>query len=104
MSIQSLRTGSSDLRSRDIRSRDVSESALYELDPVRVDGRVVAVALSVRFADDGVWRGRLEFQDGEPAARRATAEIFCGPSEDELWQSVRALGEHHVRDLCRSLL
>ena len=93
MSVQSLRTG----------SRDVREPTLYELEPIRLDGATVAMILSIRFADDGVWRGRLEFQDAEAGARRATAEIFCGPSEDDLWQSVRAIGAHHLRDLYRSL-
>ena len=93
MSVQSLRTG----------SRDVREPTLYELEPIRLDGGPVAVMLSVRFADDGVWRGRLEFQDPEAGSQCATAEIFCGASEDDLWQSVRALGGHHLRDLYRSL-
>jgi len=93
MSVQSLRTG----------SRDVREPTLYELEPIRLDAVAVAVMLRVRFADDGVWRGRLEFQDSEAGSQRATAEIFCGTSEDELWQSVRALGAHHLRDLYRSL-
>ena len=84
MSVQSLRTG----------SRDVREPTLYELEPIR---------LSVRFADDGVWRGRLECHDAEAGSQRSTAEIFCGASEDDLWQSVRAIGAHHLRDLYRSL-
>ena len=91
MAIQPLRTP----------TREVREPTLYELDPLRFDGRSVTLALSVRVTDDGAWRGRLEFEDGEQ--RRATAEIFCGRSEDELWHSVRALGEHHLRDLYRSL-
>jgi hypothetical protein len=93
MSVQSLRTG----------SRDVREPTLYELEPLRLDGAAIAVMLSVRYADDGVWRGRLEFQEAEAGSQCATAEIFCGTSEDELWQSVRALGAHHLRDLYRSL-
>ena len=93
MSVQSLRTG----------SRDVREPTLYELEPIRLDGGTVSIMLSVRFADDGVWRGRLEFQDAESGSQRSTAEIFCGASEDDLWQSVRAIGAHHLRDLYRSL-
>ena len=93
MSVQSLRTG----------SRDVREPTLYELEPIRLDGGTVAIMLSIRVADDGVWRGRLECQDSEAGCQRATAEIFCGASEDELWQSVRAIGAHHLRDLYRSL-
>jgi hypothetical protein len=34
----------------------------------------------------------------------STAEIFCGPSETDLWEAVRDLREHHLRDLCRSVL
>jgi hypothetical protein len=94
MSLQSLRTG----------VRESREPALYELDAIRLDGRSVAIALSVRQAEDGVWRGRLEFTEPDLTAQRATAEIFCGRSEDDLWQSVRALGQHHLRDLYRSLL
>jgi hypothetical protein len=41
-------------------------------------------------------------QDTE--AERSTAEIFCATSEPELWQSVRDLRDHHLRDLYRSLL
>ena len=37
-------------------------------------------------------------------AERATAEIFCAVSEQDLWQSVRDLRDHHLRDLYRSLL
>jgi len=31
----------------------------------------------------------------------ATAEIFCAESENDLWQSVRDLRDHHIRDLYR---
>ncbi len=37
-------------------------------------------------------------------AERSTAEIFCAASEPDLWQSVRDLRDHHLRDLYRSLL
>ena len=94
MALQSLRTG----------PRDAREPTLYDLEPIRLDGRAISIALSVRVADDGVWRGRLEFHEPETSCQRATAEIFCGRSEDELWQSVRALGEYHLRDLYRSLV
>jgi hypothetical protein len=94
MAMQSLRTG----------LRDAREPTLYDLEPISLDGRAISIALSVRVADDGVWRGRLEFHEPESSCQRATAEIFCGPSEAELWQSVRALGGHHLRDLYRSLV
>jgi hypothetical protein len=35
---------------------------------------------------------------------RSSAEIFCAGSEQDLWQSVRDLRDHHLRDLYRSLL
>lgn len=37
-------------------------------------------------------------------AERSSAEIFCATSEQDLWQSVRDLRDHHLRDLYRSLL
>jgi hypothetical protein len=94
MAMQTLRSGARELR----------EPSLYELEPIRHDGRTIAISLSVRLAEDAVWRGRLEFHEPESSCQRATAEIFCGESEEELWQSVRALRDHHFRDLYRSLL
>ena len=94
MAMQTLRSGARELR----------EPALYQLDAIRLDGLTIATALSVRLAEDGAWRGRLEFHEPESSCQRATAEIFCGGSEEELWQSVRALGDHHLRDLYRSLV
>ncbi|HEX6644021.1 MAG TPA: hypothetical protein VF037_05055 [Gemmatimonadales bacterium] len=94
MNLQSMRTP----------SRDPREPVFHALDPVQVEGRVVAVSLIVRLADDGAWRGRLRyFDDAEPLAEWETAEIFCGDTEDELWQGVQRLREHHFRDLFRSL-
>ena len=81
---------------------DPSEPVLHDLEPVRYDGQVVAVRLAVRRSEDGIWRGRLQFAPaGEP--ERATAEIFCATTEQDLWQAVRDLREHHLRDLFRSL-
>lgn len=81
---------------------DPSDPVLHELEPVRYDGQVVTVRLAVRRSEDGIWRGRLHFAPaGE--ADRATAEIFCATSEQDLWQAVRDLREHHLRDLFRSL-
>lgn len=86
---------------------DPREPTAHELDPMRPDGHPVAVALVVRMTEDGAWRGRLRFTEraegGDLREERLTAEIFCGVTQDELWQAVRALGVHHIRDLYRSL-
>jgi hypothetical protein len=49
-----------------------------------------------------MWRARLLFlePDGE---LRETVEIFCAPSEPELWEAVRTLPGHHLRALYQSL-
>ena len=79
-----------------------SDPLLHDLPPVRFEGLVVAVKLAVRRTDDGMWRARLHFlEDGQ--SERITAEIFCATSEQDLWQAVRDLRDHHVRDLYRSL-
>jgi hypothetical protein len=85
-------------------ARDPREPVPHVLDPLRVEDREIAVSLTVRLAEDGAWRGRLTFMEtGETQAVRETAEIFCGDTEDELWQGVQRLREHHFRDLFRSL-
>lgn len=84
-------------------SRDPGDPRVHDLDVVRFDGRPVALALHLRRLDDGGWRGRLMFTDTESGEQRETAEIFCGLTEDDVWHSLRALREHHVRDLYRSL-
>jgi hypothetical protein len=91
MSLPSMRTP----------GRDPREPSLHELESLRIEGRPVSVQLIVRRADDGAWRGRLRFDSGD--GQRETADIFCGVTEAELWQSVGAMGEHHLRDLYRSL-
>jgi len=58
----------------------------------------------VRRSEDGVWRGRILFGGEDPQAAMATAEILCGLSEADLWEAVRDLREHHIRDLYRSIL
>jgi hypothetical protein len=83
-------------------SRDPQEPVVHELDPLRLDGREVPVRVIIRRAEDGLWRGRMAFGDAEDATRE-TAEIFCGGSEQELWESIGHLREHHLRDLFRSL-
>ena len=81
---------------------DPSEPLLHDLPPVRFEGQLITVKLAVRRTEDSMWRARLHFiEDG--AAERMTAEIFCATSEQDLWQSVRDLREHHLRDLFRSL-
>lgn len=80
---------------------DPREPTVHELPPLRVAGQVVAIQLTVRWAN-GAWRGRLRF--AVPGGRdRETAEIFCGTSQEELWRSVGGLGTHHLRALYLSL-
>ena len=83
---------------------DPAEPVIHELPPIRFGGQDVAVRVEVRRSSDGVWRGRFLFgvADGS-AAGLATAEIFCGPTEADLWEAVRDLREHHIRDLYRSI-
>ena len=82
---------------------DPTEPVLHDLQPVRYDGQLVAVRLAVRRSEDGIWRARLQFVPvAEP--EKETAEIFCATSEQDLWQAVRDLREHHLRDLYRSLV
>jgi len=83
---------------------DPAEPVLHDLQPVRFDGALVAVRLAVRRSEDGIWRGRLHFLPSAGDPERATAEIFCATSEQDLWQAVRDLREHHLRDLFRSLV
>ncbi|HEX9632868.1 MAG TPA: hypothetical protein VGA02_10425 [Gemmatimonadales bacterium] len=60
--------------------------------------------MEVRRTPDGVWRGRFLFGGADGlAAEHATAEILCGPTEADLWEAVRDLREHHIRDLYRSI-
>jgi hypothetical protein len=82
---------------------DPSEPVLHDLAPIRYEGVAIAVRLGVRRSEDGIWRGRLHFTAGGVGDERVTAEIFCATSEQDLWQSVRDLRDHHLRDLFRSL-
>jgi hypothetical protein len=78
------------------------EPVLHELPPLRFPNQLITVHLSLRLDSDGAWRARLLFL--EPGAdTRETAEIFCAPSEAELWEAVRCLPEHHLRALYLSL-
>ena len=82
---------------------DPSEPVLHDLAPLRYEGTGLAVRLADWRTDDGMWRGRLHFVEGGSDTERVTAEIFCATSEQDLWQAVRDLREHHLRDLYRSL-
>ena len=76
---------------------------VHELSPLRLSDQVVPLNLSLRRSDDGCWRGRLLFQ--HPGGRECeTDEIFYGATEEELWQSVRGLRDHHLRSLYLSLV
>jgi hypothetical protein len=79
------------------------DPVIYDLPPVRFEGTVISIRLTIRRAEDGAWRGRLGFTDTLTNVERDSAEIICGASEQDLWQSVRDLRDHHFRDLYRSL-
>jgi hypothetical protein len=81
-----------------------AEAVLHDLPSIRFDGQLIAIRLAVRRTDDGAFRGRVLFGAPDTEAERATAEIFCASSEPDLWQSVRDLRDHHLRDLYRSLI
>lgn len=83
---------------------DPSEPVIHDLPPVVFGGAPVAMRLSVRRADDGMWRGRLIFGSDDTNPAPQTAEIFCGATEADLWEAVRDLREHHLRDLYRSIV
>lgn len=84
-------------------TRDLREPAVHDLEPLRGVFPPVLVRLSVRQDEAGGWRGRLHFAAQDTSRGRETAEIFCAASEQELWQSVFGLRDHHFRDLYRSL-
>ena len=83
---------------------DSGDAVVHDLPPIRFDGQLIPIRLQVRRSDDTVWRGRVLFGAADTEAERATAEIFCATSEPDLWQAVRDLRDHHLRDLYRSLL
>ncbi|MBI2071648.1 MAG: hypothetical protein HYT81_01205 [Gemmatimonadetes bacterium] len=80
-----------------------NEPSLHDLPPVRYGAALIAVQVEVRRAEDGTWRGRLMFFPPDAETPTTTGEILCGTSESELWESVRDLRDHHLRDLYRSL-
>lgn len=79
-----------------------SEPQLHDLPPIQFEGKSVAIRLAVRRTEDGIWRARLHFLE-ENETERITAEIFCATTEQDLWQAVRDLRDHNMRDLFRSL-
>lgn len=82
---------------------DPQEPVIHELPPLKYGGDDVPIRLMVRRVADGTWRAKLLFGPSEAESAPATAEIFCAPSENDLWQAVHDLRDHHYRDLYRSI-
>ena len=80
-----------------------ADPTVHDLPPVRFGAALVGVQVEMRRAEDATWRGRLLFASPNAPAPLGTGEILCGASENELWESVRDLRDHHLRDLYRSL-
>ncbi|HXQ27997.1 MAG TPA: hypothetical protein VN848_01910 [Gemmatimonadales bacterium] len=80
------------------------EAVAHDLPPIRFDGQLIPIRLFVRRTEDGIWRGHIRYGAPDTEGERSTAEIFCAMSEPDLWQAVRDLRDHHLRDLYRSLL
>ena len=83
---------------------DPADPIEHELPPVNYEGEDVALRLRVRRAEDGTWRAKLIFGTEIGDSAPSTAEIFCAESENDLWQAVRDLRDHHFRDLYRSIV
>ena len=81
-----------------------SEPVTHDLPPLLFGNESITLRLELRRAEDATWRGRLLFGARENEEILATAEIFCGATEPDLWEAVRDLHDHHVRDLYRSLI
>ena len=79
------------------------EPLVRELHPLRVGSETVAVRVVASRQEDGSWRGRILFGNGDPAQCPSTAEILYGGSERDLWQSVLDLRDHHLKDLYRAV-
>jgi hypothetical protein len=84
-------------------ARDSREPVLLDLPSITYAGQPLAVRLILRLDDQRTWRGKLQFQPAGADVPRETFEIFCGAREQDLWESVQSLREHHFRDLYRSL-
>lgn len=80
-----------------------AEPSVHDLPPVRFAAAIISVRVEVRRSEDGVWRGRLLFLPPGAETPLVTGEILCGSNENDLWESVRDLRDHHLRDLYRSL-
>jgi hypothetical protein len=98
----SLRLGMPAQPARNLASANAA--VLHELASIRFEGNDVPVRLAVRQSEDGMWRGRVHFGAEDTEGERTTAEIFCAATEQDLWESVRDLRDHHLRDLYRSLI
>jgi len=94
MPIQTLRT---------TLARDSREPVLLDLPTITYAGQSLALRLVLRLDEQRIWRGKLQFQAEGVDVPRETFEIFCGAREQDLWESVQSLREHHFRDLYRSL-
>ncbi len=79
-----------------------SEPVAHELAPLRLGNLDVPVRLSMWRGEDQSWRGRLIFRSGTDEV--TTTDIFCAATETDLWDAVRGLRDHHLRDLYRSLI
>ena len=79
------------------------EPVLHDLPPIRYEEEDIPLRLEARRAEDGTWRARLVFGAVDSGEVVSTAEIFFGATEPALWDSVRGLRDHHIRDLYRSL-
>jgi len=84
-------------------ARDSREPVLLDLPTLTYAGQTLAVRLVLRLDEHRIWRGKLQFQAADVDVPRETFEIFCGAREQDLWESVQSLREHHFRDLYRSL-
>ena len=81
--------------------QDPPPSIEREFPPFRASGIDIPVRVIARLSEDGTWRGRFLFGEGETLV--ATAEILCARNESELWAAARGLGPHHLRGLYQSL-
>lgn len=81
-----------------------TEPTVHDLPPIRFANELIAVKVEVRRTEDGIWRGRILFAAPSSEALLATGDILCAATENDLWESVRDLRDHHLRDLYRSLL
>jgi len=84
-------------------ARDSREPVLLDLPSITYAGHPLVIRLILRLDEHRIWRGRLQFQEAGMEVPRETFEIFCGAREQDLWESVQSLREHHFRDLYRSL-